>query len=302
MHASPTPHNGTQQQGGGLPLPFPLPGPAGAISGLLPPLPGPLGAAAAAGPAAGASPGEAAPGAAPGGDGAPEGGNKGPSGTIGTAVNGLIGMLDADKHIREAKEEIEALNQSERDLGASVVVHVITWSMLAGAVYLAWESAMGKVFARLDDEQATALSRGKGVTRPFLCALVMYALTVVWFRVMFMLAMVYLVTAVALMSANFIPNLMLVQTIIAVLNPNVVLHCISSEHLAFHAVCAIICCLFPLVPIFGYIKDADIQAGNHSRARAKFSRIIMAVAVVMMVSYVVYMFRNIVRCAFEGAE
>jgi hypothetical protein len=183
-------------------------------------------------------------------------------------------------------------------VATAVLSQGATWAVFSGVLGTAWLIFFPRLVARVNADVEVALAssnkRKQVISRPYVLAISAYAVVGVWFYMLVALIFCYLFAAWCLVLFRLLPMPIRFPTapgVMVLLNPVSLFECVSSRHMATHAIIAAACIALALCPMVLYIQDQDlIVAGDGiaPAARSKIYRVVTLVMVIMMFMYGVY--------------
>jgi signal transduction histidine kinase len=174
-------------------------------------------------------------------------------------------------------------------------VQVYSWGVFMGLLLMSWETVLPALTARLLDEMNTCLKRKRRVRRTFLIVLALYAIVVVWMRIVLLSVGMYVGATIVSMSAEFAIAEVIRTALRSIANPAYLFNALTVPHVPFHASLLIAMFMAAFVAVCGYIMSDDLTPNDRSNAalQAKFMRILFAMPAVMVAIYAVYAAYNV---------
>jgi hypothetical protein len=175
---------------------------------------------------------------------------------------------------------------------ACPVVQSYTWVIFLLLLLISWERAMAKLIDRMNDETESAAFGEDPIRRTFLVALAVYAVVVVWFKMIVLMILGYVGCSLVAMTAHYAISVYIERALVWMSNPAYIFDSVSTSHIPFHAVVGGGVVMYSTIAILMYIRNEDLS--NKNVIRAKMLRILMCMPCFMFAVYVVYAFYSFV--------
>ena len=160
-----------------------------------------------------------------------------------------------------------------------------TWLVFAAISLLSWDASLTTVVKRLQSDLLLAETNRTSLRRGYFIALVAYTIVVTWLSVAFFALVIYLVCALACMTAGLSTEYW--EWIMRKLaRPNVVLHCISISHTGFHATVIAGILVSAALSIGFYVTDEDLL--HRQYVYSKMIRVLFATPGCFVGAYLIY--------------
>jgi hypothetical protein len=145
-----------------------------------------------------------------------------------------------------------------------------TWGIFGGALMLSWDSALTVAVSQLnsDSDEAYLAGSPRVLRRSYLLALVLYAIVVAWFTIVFMMLSGYCACALLVLTAPLCKDFWERYIVRKLFVPALVFNCMDLAHAPFHIVAAISTFFAAAVMIGFYVTDDDLLKQHHMHSKA----------------------------------
>lgn len=169
---------------------------------------------------------------------------------------------------------------------ACVLTQLYTWGIFMVLYLMAWDASLTTIINRFESDLLAALDDGRTLRRPYMIVLAGYSVAVAWINIVFFCLLVYIVCALACMTAPAAGIVWWERLMYILARPIIVLHCIDLSHVVFHGT-AMACMLISMAVSIGfYITDEDMM--DRYAVRSKMLRVLFTGPAALAAAYAIY--------------
>jgi hypothetical protein len=165
------------------------------------------------------------------------------------------------------------------------IIQLYTWLVFGTLLFLAWDDVMPGMINTLSDALTVANVNDIPIRRTYLIALAIYTLILLWFDIMFLLILMFVGCIMVIMASTYAVPTFLGPLLRWLFNPVSIFHCITTDHVPFHAAVFVCVTAAAMVSIMLYITDDDLPS---DAVNLKMRRIMYSSASIMVIVYGVY--------------
>jgi hypothetical protein len=176
-------------------------------------------------------------------------------------------------------------------------VQTYTWGVFWVIMMMSWDAAMPRIIDRLNDDTVTAETNEEPVKRTYIIILAVFAVVLLWIRIIFYMVFGYVACAVVAMAANYVGEISAgaEKAMLWMSNASFIFDCVTTKQLPFHAAISVVAIVYAVLTTMLYVQTSDLQPGRTVKLRAKAVRILFAMPFFMSLIYAVYAIYNIWR-------
>ncbi len=147
--------------------------------------------------------------------------------------------------------------------------------MLLAVLAVAWHATLLRTTRALDVEaELPGRPPAAPSARAYVMATCAHAAVGTWFRVIALLFLVYVAACLLMQLFRFLPGPLRMGVMLHVIDPATLMHAVTPEHLAAHAVILSACLFAPFLPLMMWLREEDLA----TRARVRGAALRLAFA------------------------
>ena len=176
-------------------------------------------------------------------------------------------------------------------------VQAYTWMLFWGIMMMAWDAAMPRIIERLNDDTLAAETNEEPVKRTYVIVLAVFAVVMLWIRIIFLMVFGYVACAVVAMAAGYVGEISIMgeKVLVWMSNASFLFDSVTTKQIPFHASLAVVTIVYAVLTTMLYVQTSDLQPGNTVMLRAKTVRILFALPFFMSLVYGIYAIYNVWR-------